>query len=231
MTVRIGRLDRPVQVVRPGGQPAGPEPTRFWGQWSIVLGVLTFTSGLFLLLMFISIGLGGSPDPWGPINDFLSGIANLLLAALIPVISRRATRARWGRYGVWLMAGVSVVGAASSFMLVAGRLGFEQSTAVSIAVIVLQVLWMLWLNRRFLTGQGVPMRISRFGIAFAVSLLAALVLVGTSFLVEAGSWASTVLQAAGGAVGAVAWLSWPIWFILLGRHIARVGGQREGSLR
>ncbi len=222
--VRIGRLETPVQVVRPGGQPTGPEPTRFWGQWSIVLGVLTFTSGLFLLLMFISIGLGGSPDPWGPINDFLSGIANLLLAALIPVVSRRATRGRWQRYGVWLMAGASVVGAASSFLLVAGRLGFEQSTAVSIAVIVLQVLWMLWLNRRFSTDPGVPRRVSLFGIAFAVSLLAALVLFGTSFLVGAGTAVSTVLQAVGGAVGGVAWLSWPIWFVFLGRHLARIGG-------
>ena len=221
--VRIGRLETPVQVVRQGGQPAGPEPTRFWGQWSIALGVLTFTSGLFLLLMFISIGLGGGPDPWGPINDFLSGVANLLLAALIPVISRRATRGRWGRYGVWLMAGASVVGAASSFLLVTGRLEFERSTAVSIAVIVLQVLWMLWLNRRFSTDPGVPRRVSRFGMAFAVSLLAALVLMGTSFLFGVGSWASAVLQAVGGAVGGVAWLSWPLWFIVLGRHVARVG--------
>ena len=54
--VRIGRLEEPVQVVRPDGRHAGPEPTRFWGQWSIVLGVLMFTSGLFLLLMFIAIG-------------------------------------------------------------------------------------------------------------------------------------------------------------------------------
>lgn len=85
------------------------------------------------------------------------------------------------------------------------------------------VRWMLWLNRRFSTDPGVPRRVSRFGIAFAVSLLAALVLVGTSFLFEAGNGASTVLQAVGGAVGGVAWLSWPLWFIVLGRHVARVG--------
>ncbi len=226
--VRIGRLEGPVQVVRPGGQQTGPEPTRFWGQWSIVLGVLTFTSGLFLLLMFISIGLGGSPDPWGPINDFLSGVANLMLAALIPVISRRAARGRWERHGVRLLSGASVLGAVSSFMLVAGRLGFEQSTAISIAVIVLQVLWMLWLNRRFVTDPGVPRRVSRFGMAFAVSLLAAMILVGTSFFVGAGAWASTALQTVGGAVGGVAWLSWPIWFLFLGRHLAR-GGAPENN--
>ncbi len=224
--VRIGRLERPIQVVRPGGERTGPEPTRFWGQWSIVLGVLTFTSALFLLVMFISIGWGGSPAPWGPINDLLTGIANLMLAALIPVVSRRATRGRWGRSGMWLMAGASLVAAASSFLLVAGRLGFEQSTAVSMAVILLQVLWMLWLNRRFLTDPGVPRRVSRFGIGFAVSLLAALVMVGTSFLAVSGSAVSTVLQAVGGALGGVAWLSWPAWFIFLGRHLARVGGQQ-----
>lgn len=220
--VRIGRLEKPVQIVRPDDRPAGPDPTRFWGQWSMVLGVLMFTSGLFLLLMFIAIGLGGSPSPWGPINDFLSGIANLLLAALIPVISRGAARTRWERSGVRLLTGASVLGAAASLLLVAGRMGFEQSTAVSVLVIVLQVLWMLWLNRRFRTDPGVPRQVSRFGIAFAVSLLAAMLLFGASFAVPTGM-ARTALQIVGGAVGGVAWLSWPIWFILVGRHMARPG--------
>ncbi len=68
--VRSGRLERPVQIVQPGRPPTGPEPTRFWGQWSIALGVLTFTSGLFLLLMFISIGLGGRSRSMGPDQRF-----------------------------------------------------------------------------------------------------------------------------------------------------------------
>ena len=124
---------------------------------------------------------------------------------------------------MWLMAGASVVGAAASLLLVAGRLGFEQSTAVSVIVIALQVLWMLWLNRRFLTDPGVPRQVGRFGIAFAVSLLAAMVLFGASFAIPTGPMARTVLQIVGGALGGVAWLSWPIWFILVGRLMARPG--------
>lgn len=90
---------------------------------------------------------------------------------------------------------------------------------------------MLGLNRRLAVDSGVPRRVSRIGIAFTVSLPAGLVLVGMSFLVEAGSGASTVLQAFGGAVGRPAWLSWPIWWILLGRHIVRVRGQQARSPR
>lgn len=219
--VRVGRLEKPVQVVRPAGQEDGADPTRFWGQWSIFLGVLTFTSGLFLLLMFISIGLGGSPSPWGPINDFLSAIANLMLAALIPVISRRAARSRLERLWVKLMAGTSAVGAAASLLLLAGAMGFEQSTAVSMAVIALQVIWMLWLNRRFQADPGVPPLIARFGTTFAVSMLAALVAFGAAFGVGTGSTAGAVLQGVGGAVGGVAWLAWPAWYIMLGRHLVK----------
>lgn len=229
--VRIGRLDKPIQVVRPDGQPTGPEPTRFWGQWSIGLGVLTFTSGLFLLLMFISLALGGRADPWGPINDLLSGIANLLLAALIPVISRRAAGGRWERVGMWLTAGASVVGSAASFLLVAGVMPFEQSTAVSIAVILLQVLWMLWLNLRFRTDPGVPRPVSTFGLAFAGSMLTGLVAFSLSFLTAADNWLHTALQGLGGAVAGVAWLSWPLWFILLGRHLAAGGSARGNAVR
>ncbi|MCC6495914.1 MAG: hypothetical protein IT193_06600 [Propionibacteriaceae bacterium] len=222
--VRIGRLEEPVQVIRPAGQQSGPEPTRFWGQWTVFQGVLTLTAGLFLLIMFISMGLGGSPAPWGPINDFLSGIANLLLAALIPVLSRRAARSRWERLGVKVLSGASVVGAAASLLLVAGAMGFEQSTAVSMAVISLQVIWMLWLNRRFLADPGVPRLIARFGTTFAVSMLAALIAFGVAFGVGTGSMAGTVLQAVGGAVGGVAWLAWPAWFVMLGRHLVRTAG-------
>lgn len=219
--IRIGRVDEYVHVVRSADAPTGPEPTRFWGQWSIVLGLLTFTSGLFLLIMFISLGLGRGPDPWGPVNDFLSGVANLLLAVLIPVLSHRAARLPWERLGVRVLAAASVVGAMAGFLLVARLMAFEQSTAVSIAVIVLQILWMLWLNRRFLDDPTVPRAVSRFGIAFAVSLLAALGLFGASFAAGPGSLVGTVLQSLGGVLGGVAWLSWPLWFIMVGRHLKR----------
>ena len=219
--VRIGRLEKPAHVIRPPGQHTGPEPTRFWGQWSIALGLLTFTSGLFLLLMFISLSVGGSAAPWGPINDFLSGITNLMLAALMPVLSRNAARGRWERYGVGLVAGTSVVAAASSFMLVAGRLGFEQSTAVSMVAIVLQVAWMFWLNRRYFADPDVPGRVSRFGITFAAALLTAMAVFGASFALPPDTLARTVLQWVAGSGGGVAWLSWPLWFILLGRHLTR----------
>ena len=92
------------------------------------------------------------------------------------------------------------------------------STEMSCA---LQVIWMLWLNRRFLSDPGVPLRIARFGITFAVSMLAGLAAFGAAFGIGAGSMTGTVLQAVGGVVGGVAWLSWPIWFIMLGRHLKK----------
>lgn len=214
------RLEGPPRLIRSAGA-TGPEPTRFWGQWSIFLGILTFTSGLFLLLMFISLGLGRSAAPWGPINDVLGALANLMLAALIPELSRRAVELPWERSGVWLLSGGSVVAAAAGFLLVAGKMGFSQSTAVSMVVIVLQVVWMLWLNRRFLRDPAVPILVSRFGITFAVLMLAGLLLVGLSFAAGSGTPMAKALQAAGGVLGGGAWLSWPAWFILIGRHMKK----------
>lgn len=216
--LKVRRAEGPTRLIRSAGA-TGPDPTRFWGQWSIILGVLTFTSGLFLLLMFISLGLGRGAAPWGPINDLLGGLSNLLLAALIPVLSRRAVGLPWERSAVWFLSGASVVAAASGFLLVAGKLGFEQSTAVSVVVIMLQVVWMLWLNRRFLRDPAVPTLVSRFGIAFAVLMLAGTLLLGLSFAAGSGTLTAKVLQVTGGTLGGAAWLSWPAWFILMGRHL------------
>lgn len=79
----------------------------------------------------------------------------------------------------------------------------------------------LWLNRRFLRDPAVPILVSRFGITFAVLMLAGLLLVGLSFAAGSGTPMAKALQAAGGVLGGGAWLSWPAWFILIGRHMKK----------
>jgi hypothetical protein len=66
-----------------------PESSRRWGRWTVVLGVVTFVSGAFLIVMFASLSQGGSASPWGPINDVLGPVGNVILAALVPSCRER----------------------------------------------------------------------------------------------------------------------------------------------
>ena len=111
--------------------------------------------------------------------------------------------------------------AASGLLLVAGVLPFEPSTAISLVVIVLQCVWMIWLNRAWSREQRVPRRIARFGTVFGFGLLAGLALVGASMLLPWGSGAAYALLVPGVMLGGAMWVVWPLWFILLGRHLSR----------
>lgn len=199
---------------------AGPPRSPVWGRTLTGLGVLTLASGGFLAAMFASLAAGGSAAPWGPINDGLSAVGNVVLAAAIPMLSRRAARRRWERVLVRSTVAVSLAAAVSGALLVAGLLAFEPSTAVSLVCIVVQIAWLWWLNRRYATDPEVPRPVHRFGTFVAATLLVAFALVGASFAFPWGSAAAYALLIPGVVGGGLAWLGWPAWYLLLGRYLA-----------
>lgn len=209
---------------------SGPLRSQNWGRCLTGLGVVTFASGGFLAAMFASLALGHGASPWGPINDALGAAGNVVLAAAIPMLSRRAIRRRWERALVRSTAGVSVAAALSGTLLVAQLLAFEPSTAISMVAIVLQMMWLLWLNRRYATDPEVPVSVHRFGLVVAVTLLSGLALVGASFAFPWGSPAAYALLIPGVVGGGVAWLGWPAWYVLLGRYVARSAPQVNRSV-
>lgn len=208
------REEPPVIVV-------APIPSRVWGRWTVTLGVVTFISGGFLIVMFVSLSQGGSAAPWGPINDALSAGGNVILAVLVPYLSRNAASTQGGRAFVRLVVAACLAAATAGLLLVAGVLPFEPSTAISMVAIVMQCAWMIWLNRAWLRDHRMPRRLARFGVAFGLGLLAGLALTGASLLLPWGSVAANVLLVPGLVLGAGMWIIWPLWFVMLGRHLSR----------
>ena len=207
--------------VDPGALFVAPVYSLSDGTRLVVLGVVMLASGAFLIVMFVSLARGGSAAPWGPINDLLGAASNVLLAILVPRLSRRAARTARSRAFVGTVVAASLAGAAAGVLLVARILPFEPSTAVSIVTIVLQSAWMAWLNTRWSRDPRVPKVIWRTGAAVGYGLLAGLGLVGASFLLPWGSVAANALLVPGIAIGGVVWLLWPLWFVLLGRRLRR----------
>ncbi len=204
----------------------GPAPDRATGNLSVALGVVNLVAGGFLIVMFVSLAQGGSTAPWGPINDALAAAGNILLTLVLPRISRNAARSRLARGFVRATAVASLVSAVSGLLLVVRVLPFEPSTAISMVAIVLQCAWMLWLSRTWARDPRVPAAIWRFGLIAGLGLLAGMVLVGASLLLPFGSTAANLLLIPGVAGGGVAWLAWPLWYVLLGRHLRRTDAAR-----
>ena len=196
-----------------------PEPNQSDAARLVALGVVMLASGAFLIVMFVSLARGGSAAPWGPINDLLSAAGNVLLAILVPRISRGAARTARERGFVRLITGTCLVAAASGVLLVARVLPFEPSTAISMVAITLQAGWMAWLNTAWSRDPRMPRVIWKTGAAVGYGLAAGLALTGASFLFPWGSPPAKAFLIPGLAIGGVLWLTWPLWFVLLGRHL------------
>lgn len=199
-----------------------PEASRRDATRLVVLGVVTLAAGAFLIVMFASLARGGSASPWGPINDLLGAAGNVLLAVLLPRLSRGAARTGRARGFVGVVTAASLVAAASGVLLVARVLPFEPSTAISMVAIVLQASWMAWLNTAWRRDPRLPRTIWLTGASVGYGLLAGLGLVGASFLFPWGSAPSYALLIPGVALGGAIWLAWPIWYLRLGRRLRRL---------
>lgn len=237
-TRRMGRRGRPSETT-------GPPPSDLWGWWAAVTGFVILVAGLFLLMMFVSMVLGYGTDPWGPINDMLAALGNLMLAALIPFASQRAAANPVSRGMVWLVSAASVVGAVAGGLLLLGRLSLEQSSAVTVSVTCIQMLWLLWLGRRFARDEDLPRDLPRLALVFPLTLLLAIGLaIGSLFFPWGpttplpdlapvlGPDAQTSLFLLGPAVvlAGVTWLMWPFWLLLLGRHLLGRRRHRPGPV-
>lgn len=213
-----------------GRDSPAPAASAGWARWSVGLGVLLFVSGAFLVVMYVSLALGGGAAPWGPINDALAAGGNVILAALVPYLSNAAARTPTARWFVRTVVAASLAASAAGLLLVTRLLSFETSTTVSILGIVVQCLWLIWLNRVWARHDAMPLRITRFGWAIGAGLLTGMALVAGSLLLPWGSAVANVLLFPGVVLGGVLWLAWPLYFILLGRHL-NPGGRRLQSRR
>lgn len=220
------RTEAPVD---PTDHDSDPQPSQRDGAELVLLGVVTLASGAFLVAMFASMAQGGSPSPWGPINDTLSAGGHVLLAVLVPRLSRRAARTPRTRGFVRFVVGASVAAAASGLLLVAGVLPFEPSTAISMVGIFAQSAWMAWLNGVWSRSPQVPPTVWRLGMAVGYGLPLGLVLAGASLLLPWGSVAANALLIPGLALGGAIWLIWPLWYLLLGRHLYRAAREADAE--
>jgi hypothetical protein len=81
-------------------------------------------------------------------------------------------------------------------------------------------LWLFMVNRWLRLSGALGLRLARFGEFLGTGTLAGGAVVGLGFLLPWMSWPQLVVFGAGGLLGVVGMLGTPVWFLLLGRHLA-----------
>ncbi len=213
------------------GNTAGEPGVRMTARFAYAAGATGILANLFLIALYVLLGLqAGRPEAQtslGPAGD-LSGSASDLVGSLstafmIPValtLAGRLPRRRATRFtqaaGLTAMALLTVGGP----LLVLGVLAFEVETPIAMAAWIILNLWLLLVNRWLRLSDALPSRLARLGEFLGVGALAGYVVVGLGLLLPWMSWPQLVVFGVGVLIGLPAYLGIPVWFVLLGRHLA-----------
>lgn len=166
------------------------------------------------------------PFVFGKMNDLTGGLFNLAVIPVIVQVHRRLSPSAWTEAGKWTVVTACVAGSASSFLLVFDRLDFATSTSISITAILIQGTWFLLAHRKLLKKGGYPRGLAKLGAFIGGAMLAALPLAAVAFAEPAPGWLRWTVGGVGITVGAAAWIAWPYWYFLAGRHL---GHSHAGS--
>jgi hypothetical protein len=215
-------------VTSTAGKPSVGTAARF----AYAAGVTGILANLFLIALYVALGLqAGGPEAQtpslGPAGD-LSGSASDLVGSLsaafmIPValvLGGRLPQRRGARLmqaaGLTAMALLAVGGP----LLVLGVLAFEVETPIAMASWIVLCVWLLLLNRWLRLSDALPIRVARLGEVLGAGLLVGYVIVGLGLLLPWMSWPQLAVFGVGVLIGLPAYLGIPVWFVLLGRHLA-----------
>ncbi len=163
----------------------------------------------------------GQPDDGfslGSANDIVGSLAT---AFMIPVAlslggrlpQRQAARLTQGA-GLIAMAFLSIGGP----LLVLEVLAFEIQTPIAIGAWIVLSLWLFLINRWLRLSGALQSQVTRLGEFLGAGTLTGYVVVGLGLLLPWMSWPQLVVF--GVLVGLPAYLGNPVWFVLLGRHLA-----------
>ena len=195
-------------------------------------GLTGILAKLCLITMFVLLGggledgtlLGSAFHAAGSASDLLGSLSTALTTPVAIFWGRRLPQRRTARF-------VQAAGLASMVLLsvggplrVLGVLTFEIETTLAIAELIILNFWLLLINRWLRLSNVLPYRTARFGEFMGAGFLAGYVIVGLGLLLPWMSWPQLAVFGVGVLVGLPAYLGFPVWFVVLGRHLrASVG--------
>jgi hypothetical protein len=204
-------------------------------RFAYAAGLAGVLANVCLIAMYGLLGLqGGGPENGtslglafhlaGSASDLLGSLSTAFMIPVALFLGRRLPRRRPARFvqaaGLAAMAFLTVGGP----LLVLGALSFEIQTPVAIAAWIILSLWLLLVNRWLRQSDALPYRLIRLGELVGVGFLAGYLIVGFGLLLPWMSWPQLVVFGFGVLVGLPAYLGFPVWFVVLGRHLgASVG--------
>lgn len=184
-------------------------------------GATSILANLFLIAFYAlqashpedGTSLGSANDLMGALGTALMIPVALALSVWLP--DRRLTR-------MTQVVGLSamVVLTMGGPLLVSEVLAFNVQAPIAVAAWMVLCLWLFLVNQWLRLSAALRLHLARFGEFLGAGTLAGGAVVGLGFLLPWMSWPQLIFFGVGGLLGVVGMLGIPVWFLLLGRHLA-----------
>ena len=190
-----------------------------------LIAALVSATVIVALAVFYATEVGRPyPHVWGPISDIGTTCWYLVAAPLFWSVGHAVLGGtRTGRTVAAVTTWSSVLGAASSTLLVVRVLPFGVSTALTVLALLAQCLWLYLVGRAMARTGGWGARLTQVAILAALGQLVGAGIAAASMALDWGSAAQTVVVV-GLVPGLLGWASWPLWFVLLALGLRRPAG-------
>jgi len=185
------------------------------------LAVLSLIGSVLFVLMFLFEVPDNGPYRFGSAYQVVAAIGSVLSALLVVELSRKATRSTLAWTLVILLAAALMLNAVSALLFLAKSIDSGLSILGSAVVLLLQGVWMFWVNRR-LGAEGVfPRLLATWGWLIGAGLVVGLLLAGIGLTFPQLSIPELLLLGPGIFIAGGVWVVWPVWYVLLGVRMRR----------
>jgi hypothetical protein len=200
---------------------AGKSSVKWAALFAYAAGATGILANLFLIAFYAlqashpedGTSLGSANDLVGSLGSAFMIPVALALSAWLP--DRGLSRITQV-LGLSAMAVLTVGGP----LLVLGVLAFNVQAPIMVAAWLVLSLWLFLINRWLRLSAALRPRLARLGEFLGAAVLAGAAVVGLGFLLPWMSWVQLVVFGVGGLLGVIGMLGTPVWFLLLGRHLA-----------
>lgn len=175
-----------------------------------------------LLVAFYAIQASHPEDgtSLGSASDLVGSLSTAFMIPVALVLAGRLSGRRFARItrgiGVSAMAVLTVGGP----LLVLGVLAFEVQAPIMVAAWMILCVWLLLVNRWSRLSGTLRPRLAHFGEFVGACTLSGGAVIGLGLFLPWMSWPQLIFFGVGGVLGLIGWFCIPLWFLLLGRHLA-----------